>query len=227
MLGIRATQHAVRDPRLQVEPTALNMMEYKTFRNNDQGFTLIEMMIVVGVMMILAAVVTPGLMNTITDINTRYSAVNISGLLQQARITAVRRNTFYSIQPVALPSGQTGYFVDINKNATYAAGDPMVSLGGRTTAQAGTGSGAPNESGFVAGLGFGLNTGAVPGTFSARGLPCAPAGNVCTPTPGQGFVYFLSRPGVLGNISWASVVVTPSGRVQVWTCDGAGNWIQR
>jgi prepilin-type N-terminal cleavage/methylation domain-containing protein len=194
----------------------------------DQGFSLIELMIVVLVVMVLAAITAPGLFNMISDVNLRYSASNFAGLLQSARIQAVRRNTFYGIQPVALASGDAGYYVDIPKSGAYVNGDPLMPLGTQLTVSTGIGSGAPNEAAFIAGLNFAVNPGASPPTFNARGLPCVVVGNTtCPQTPGQGFVVFLSRATLAGNIRWGAVALNPSGRVQVWTCDSAGNWVQR
>jgi prepilin-type N-terminal cleavage/methylation domain-containing protein len=193
----------------------------------DQGFTLIELMIVVLIVMVLAAITAPGLFNMISDVNLRYSASNFAGLLQSARIQAVRRNTFYGIQPVALASGDAGYYVDIPKSGAYANGDPLMPLGTQLTVSTGIGSGAPNEAGFIGGLNFAVNPGASPPTFNARGLPCVVVGTTCPQTPGQGFVVFLSRTTVAGNLRWGAVALTPSGRVQVWTSDSAGNWVQR
>jgi prepilin-type N-terminal cleavage/methylation domain-containing protein len=193
----------------------------------DQGFTLVELMIVLLVILVLGAITAPGLFNTISDISLRYSASNFAGLLQSARIQAVRRNTFYSVDQVTLPSGDAGYFVDIPKSGTYANGDPIMPLGTQLTVHPGIGSGAPNEGGLIGGLNFAVNPAGSAPNFNARGLPCVAAANTCPQTPGQGFVVFLSRSTVTGNVRWGAVVINPSGRVQVWTSDSNGNWIQR
>jgi len=204
----------------------LDLVTEKT-EKADQGFSLVELMIVLLVILVLAAITAPGLLNTISDINLRYSASNFGGLLQSARIQAVRKNTFYGVQPVALPAGDSGYYVDIPKSGAYANGDPLMPLGTTLTVHPGIGSGAPNEGTFVGNLNFVVTPGGTPPSFNARGLPCVAAGNLCPQNPGQGFVVFLSRSTVTGNVRWASVVVNPSGRVQIWTSDSAGNWIQR
>jgi prepilin-type N-terminal cleavage/methylation domain-containing protein len=193
----------------------------------NQGFSLVEMMIVITVTMILGAITAPGLFNTISDISLRYSASNFAGLLQSARIQAVRKNTFYSVDQVTLASGDQGYYVDVPKSGTYTAGDPVMPLGTELTVHPGIGSGAPNETAFITSLNFAVNPGGSAPNFNARGLPCVAAGNACPQTPGQGFVVFLSRSAVLGNLRWGAVVITPSGRVQIWTSDNNGNWIQR
>jgi prepilin-type N-terminal cleavage/methylation domain-containing protein len=193
----------------------------------NQGFSLIEMMIVVAVMMILGAITAPGLFNMISDIRFRYSESNFAGILQSARIQAVRRNTFYSVDQVTLAGGDQAYYVDIPKSGTFANGDPVMPLGTGLNVHPGVGSGAPNEAAFITSLNFAVNPGASAPNFNARGLPCVAAVNVCPQTPGQGFVVFLSRASLTGNVRWGAVVINPSGRVQVWTSDSGGNWVQR
>jgi prepilin-type N-terminal cleavage/methylation domain-containing protein len=202
-------------------------MPNATTKDKNQGFSLIEVLIALAVIMILTGIALPRVLNTVSDIGLRYSATNLSGLLQSARIQAVRRNTFYSIVPATLPSGDPGYFVDIPKTGVYAVGDPVLSLNPQITVFPGIGSGAPNEGGFIAGLNFAVNPGGANPSFNARGLPCVAAPNACPQNPGQGFVVFLSKPAFMGNVNWASIAINPSGRVQVWTCDNLGNWTQR
>jgi len=198
-----------------------------TTQKKNQGFSLIELIIAAAVTMILAAIALPRVLNTVSDITLRYSATNFSGLLQSARIQAVKKNTFFTIDQATLPSGDPGYFVDIPKSGVYTVGDPVLPLGTQVTVHPGIGSGAPNEGTFIAGLNFTVNPGGAPPSFNARGLPCIAVGNACPQTPGQGFVVFMSKPAAMGNVPWSAVVINPSGHIQLWTSDGTGNWIQR
>ena len=196
-------------------------------RHKAQGFSLLELMIVVAVILILTAVTVPRLLNTVSDISLRYVASDFSGLLQSARIQAVRKNTPYTVQQGTLPSGTQAYYLDLPKSGVYTNGDPMLPLGPGLTVHPGIGSGAPNEGAFIAGLNFTVNPGGTPPSFNARGLPCIAVANLCPQTPGQGFVVFLSKAAITGGTPWAAVVINSSGRVQQWTSDGNGNWIQR
>src|ERR1700675_3655549 len=163
-----------------------------------RGFSLIEFIIDVAMIMILAAISVPRLLNTVSDINLRYAATNISGLLQAARMQGVRKNTFYTVQPTTLSTGGTGYYAHI-QGGSYAVGDPLLPLGSQITAYTGLGSGAPNEASFTSGtssngLGFAPNAGTDNPSFNARGLPCigVPATGACPFVPGLAFVMLLS-----------------------------------
>jgi prepilin-type N-terminal cleavage/methylation domain-containing protein len=207
--------------------TKMSLHMTRTTPRKAQGFSLLEVLIVLAVVLILAAVAVPRLMSTVNDISLRYAASDFSGLVQSARIQAVRKNTFYTIVQGNLPSGTPAYYIDIPKTGVYANGDPMLPIGPATNVWPGIGSGAPNEGAFIAGLNFTVNPGGTPPSFNARGLPCAAVGNSCPQTPGQGFVIFMSKAATMGGTPWAAVVINPSGHIQLWTSDANGNWIQR
>ncbi|HWS18798.1 MAG TPA: hypothetical protein VN223_12310, partial [Candidatus Elarobacter sp.] len=145
--------------------------------------------------------------------------------LQSARMQAVRTNTANSIMAGTLAGGTPIYYINTPGTA-YAVGNPILTLNPNVTVVQGPGSGAPNETTFLAGLNFTVDPAADAPSFSPRGLPCIGSAP-CNPILGQGFVMFLSKPGIVGNIPWAAVVVNPSAHIQIWTSDAAGNWIQR
>jgi len=198
-----------------------------TTSNKPQGFSLIELMIVVSVLLILAAMSLPHLLNTVNDISLRYAASDFSGLVQSARIQAVRRNTFYTVRQGNLPSGTPAFYIDLPKAGAYALGDPILPISPNVTVWPGIGSGAPNEAAFIANLKFAVNPGIDPPSFNARGLPCIAVGNSCPQNAGQGFVLFMSKAAISGGVPWAAIAINPSGHIQLWTSDVNGNWIQR
>jgi prepilin-type N-terminal cleavage/methylation domain-containing protein len=202
------------------------MLESTTGKNNE-GFSLLELMIVLAIMMITSAIAVPRLINSVNDISLRYTASGYSGLLQSARIQAVKKNTFYSVKSGVLPSGQTGYYLDLTNVGAYVNGDPFIPINPNITIHAGTGSGAPNEAALIAGLAFAINPAADAPTFNARGLPCIVAGTTCPQAAGLGFAVFLSKPVITGNVPWTAIIITPSGHMQIWSCDNVGTWVQR
>jgi type II secretory pathway pseudopilin PulG len=194
-------------------------------QKKTQGFSLLELMIVLSVMMILGALAVPRMIATVNDIKLRYVASDLSGLLQSARILAVRTNTFYSVQ-AGVQTGQPVYYID-KPGVAYTVGDRLLPIDPAVVITQGPGSGAPNETAFLASLNFIVDPAADPPSFSARGLPCIGAANACPQVAGQGFVMFITRAAVAGNIPWLAVVVNPSGHIQIWSCDSTGTWIQR
>jgi prepilin-type N-terminal cleavage/methylation domain-containing protein len=202
--------------------------KHKHKHKNDRGFSLLEMLIVVAILVTLAAITVPRMMNVVSDIKLRYVVQNLSGLLQSSRMQAVRKNTFYMVQSTTLASGDAAYYGHAKGNA-YVTGDPVLPVANQITVHIGTGSGAPNEGTITCGASCAFNPGADNPSFNARGLPCIGVvnANSCLENPGKGYVLFVSKPALTGNINWAAVVITASGHTQVWTCDGDGNWIQR
>jgi prepilin-type N-terminal cleavage/methylation domain-containing protein len=196
-------------------------------RRIERGFSLLELAITLGILLILMAIIAPKMMTQVYAARIKYSATNLSGLLQQARMEAVRRNTFYSLQQTTLANGAVEMFADVNKSGVLATNDPQVVMDGLITVSVGGGSGAPGETAFITSFNFTSAPATLQASFNARGLPCIQVGKICPQTAGQGFFYFLT--GInqsSGSQGWASVVVTPSGRAEVWTYDGA-NWIQQ
>lgn len=197
-------------------------------RRHNCGFSLLELMLTVAIILILGALTVPTLMTHVYAIRIRYSASDLSGLLQRVRVEAVRKNSFFSVQQVA-GAAVMEQAVD-NNSAVVATIAPAV-MSQSVNVAFGPGSGAPGEAAFITNLNF--TGGAAPSgvglpSFNARGLPCiANGGLTCTLTPGQGFVFFLSGTSASsGSVGWSAVVVTASGQCQVWAYDGA-NWTQQ
>lgn len=194
-------------------------------KSSNRGFTLIELLTAVALIFVLVALAVPSLVNQAYAIRLRYSATDVSGLLQRARMEAVRKNTFYSVQSVA---GSPVLEEVFDKNGNQVTTIPPAVMANSINVFFGPGSGAPNEGTLLTTLNFTAAT-SVQGlpSFNSRGLPCIPVGGVSCPfTTGQGFVFFVSGPNSAGGTGWAAVAVTPSGRCQVWTYDGA-NWNQQ
>jgi prepilin-type N-terminal cleavage/methylation domain-containing protein len=197
-------------------------------RRGDRGFSLLEMMIVVGMILILAALTVPTLMTQVYAIRIQYSARDVSGLLQRARMEAVRKNSFYSLNYVA---GNPNLVQVMDRNQAVVTLIPPVVLGKSVTSSYGLGGPAPAQGTLTGTLNF---TAAAVGvndlpSFNARGLPCVATTGVatCAQTLGQGFIFFLGgTSGSSGSAGWAAVAVTPSGRCEVFTWDGT-NWNQQ
>ena len=201
-------------------------MTHKTEGGSSRGFSLLELLVAMSIIIILAALAIPSLLTHVYAIRIRYSATELSGLLQNTRMEAVRRNSFYSLQQVAGSNPVVEQVVD--KNGTVVTTIAPAVMSSDVNLNFGPGSGAPAEGTLLTSLNFAPAPAAagLP-SFNSRGLPCIPVGaTTCPLTAGQGFVFFLSRTtGTGGANVWSAVAVTPSGRSQVWAYDGT-TWIQ-
>ena len=182
----------------------------------SDGFTLIELMVVVAIAIVVAAMAVPAAKRTITSYQLDASAHSVASMLQHARMTAVQTNTPYYAQynptaalnneAVAVPALRSVPFA-------YQTQDPTAGIAGNMTFQ--PLAGAPNHAQLDAYLAIAPDPGALIG-FNARGIPCtATAGNpfLCDTSAPHGFEWFMQS--TVGG-GWVAITVTPGGRIRSW-----------
>lgn len=189
------------------------------------GFSLVELLIVVFVVMVILAIAIPNVMLAVSNIRLRASAADLAGLMQQARILAAKNNTNYAVLFGTRNGAQIAY-VDLNGNGAFDTGEPMTEFSGTTVPASGTPSGSGGQPSAYVLVGD-TGTGSYDNTntlgYTGRGLPCnydtttTPA--TCNTPPAKYFVYYLSDVRV-GRAGWAAVVVTKGGRTKVVTWNG-------
>lgn len=187
----------------------------------SRGVTLLELILVCAVALCLASIATPSFLNISYNIRLKSAATNLSALMQNARIAAAKNNTVYTISMSA--STACAFIAAAN---TCDSRLPQIAFSS-TIALAGSapsgGAGQPTTYTLVGDTNGNTYTNGTTLGYSPRGLPCSYSGGVCaTPITGY-FVYYLTdtRPG--GNLGWAAVVVTNTGRSKVVTWNG-GSW---
>jgi len=186
---------------------------------------LLEVLIVVFVILVIAAIVLPNVMLAVSNIRLRASAGDLAGLMQQARILAAKNNTNYAIR-YGTPNGARIAYVDLNGNSAFDNGEPVMQFSGTTIPAAGapTGSGGqPSAYVLVGDSGAGSYDNTNTLGYTGRGLPCnydtttTPA--TCSTPPAKYFTYYLTDTRV-GAPGWAAVVVTKSGRAKIVKWNG-------
>ena len=193
---------------------------------SQSGFTLVELLIVVAIGMIVAAMTMPLFNTAVNQYRLRASAVDLDGLLQRARSRAVKDNRTYGLQTAAVVQGAFTYtqvYLDLNGNGTLDVGEPSIQLQRNVTLVTGGGIPAiPNAT-----LGFTPQATTAQVTFNGRGTPCVLVNGLCISwdsngaAPNQvGFVYYLRAPLGGGN-SWSAVSIAPSGRFRAWSYSNA------
>lgn len=194
----------------------------------QSGFSMIELLVVVAIIVVVGGMTLPGLVQTWYDIQLRSAAAEVADLMQRSRIQAARANVSpgipirYQVQisggPVQQRTQQV--YADFNNNNQWDAGEPIISLP-RISAAAGAPSGNGAPPAFV----DTMDTTSGPPcdntctlAFSPRGLPCNLVGAICTTPAASYFVYYFqdNRPN-----GWSAVLVSKAGRTKTLVWNGS------
>lgn len=192
-----------------------------TDRGHGQlGFSLLEMIAVVAIILIVTAVAIPSAITTVRSIHLREAGTDYANLIQRVRALAIQNDNYYDVVAVQGSNGNPDtVFVDLKQTGTYAAGDPLITMSSDVLLNPSSPPALVNlENQFLpAGSNLAIvHSGGTP-TFGPRGLPCAVSGGTCLAlsSPAAYINYFQSR--YSGN--WEAVTVSPAGRVREWGYD--------
>jgi prepilin-type N-terminal cleavage/methylation domain-containing protein len=195
------------------------------------GFTMVELVIVIAIVLIVAAIAVPNMLSFIHAAKLRGAGSDLSSLLQTARIRSVQDDRFYSSYVIAGPPQQAYVDVSGNGGTGWVVGDPLIQITSEITPIAAAN--APNTTNLQgqllpAGSTLTVKDGSTKGTpviFSPRGLPCttqaATGGTVCDSAGGATAFWIFFQDTISKN--WEAVTVSPAGRVQKWQY-GGGVW---
>lgn len=212
----------------------------KNGHSKQRGFSLIELVLAVGVILVVAGIAVPNFMSALRAAHLKGTVSDFAGLVQSSRIRAIDDDRYYSIYVLGGTSPRA--FVDIypqQANGTSGSGgattdpkDPVIGISSEVV-QRPTGA-APNTASLQA-LFLPANATVVLGdgsvvasaiTFGPRGLPCSASALTCkTHIPAGDIAYWIFFQDTVSQ-NWGAVTVTPAGRVQRWMYSGgaAGTW---
>jgi len=186
-----------------------------------RGFSLLELLIVVGISITIVGIAMPSFINAFYSIRLKSAASNLSSLMQQARIQAARQNKIYSIAYDTTSSPQKAC-IDLDNSGTCDPGETVIMFTLSISMSTGVPSGAGAPTAYVLvgdSAGTTYDNATILG-YSARGLPCAYSAGVCS-TPAAGYFVYYIKDARVGSTGWAGVVVTRSGRTRAIIWDGA------
>jgi prepilin-type N-terminal cleavage/methylation domain-containing protein len=195
-------------------------MKCRAGKRTDGGFSLIELLVVVLITLVVAAMAAPTMVSAIASYRLREAATSLGGLLQNARMNSVRTNTATGVQ-WDTTGGHQRVYVDLptntssaTANKTFDAGEPMVEFPRGVSLVA---AGHPGNAATGQWTGFtGITDNANP-YFNPRGLPCTMPVSMSLCGNIQPYVLYLKADNVLGRTMWAAVTVTPAGRIRSWS----------
>jgi prepilin-type N-terminal cleavage/methylation domain-containing protein len=186
-------------------------------QSRQSGFTLLELMIVLFITLIIAGLVVPNIRLTVANYRLSAAGHSVAGLMQQARIQAVKTNQPAYIT-VDVTQGPDAAYIASDPAAARTTANPQVVVPSNIQFQNG---GLPDHSqldNYLGAPGAAIEVATAVG-FSPRGLPCLQSGAACLQQdPAKGgappaFEWFMQS---TVNQGWEAVTVTPSGRIKTW-----------
>jgi len=188
-------------------------------KNQQRGYTIVELLISLGVISIMSALAAPSLVRTYRSYQMDDMASQVASQIKFVRYEAIRRNN--PIQCLNNPQGAQGlltiFGVDPKApNNNVQANERQMVFAANAIATLAAASAVPNSAALTAVVNAGTLTTVPPTsgtiTFDGRGAKTAPAGIS---------VYWVGNT----NYGWRAVTVMPSGSVQVWS-SATGTWKQ-
>jgi prepilin-type N-terminal cleavage/methylation domain-containing protein len=182
-------------------------------RSTQRGFSMIELLVVLGMIMVLSAIGLPSIANSLSIYKLNAASTSLQNLIEQARFNAVRRNATVSLRQTLI-NGQAAFYVDILNNSVYVNTDPTYVV--PTTVQI-----APAAAPAAGTTGL-ANTAALGGgciSFNSRGVV-----DYTTCGGGVPSVWFISL-GLTNNTGgYRAITLTPMGQAKSWTAPAGGTW---
>ena len=175
------------------------------------GFTLLELLIVMTLLLVIGAIAIPNMVTVISNARLRGGGTSLAGLLQNSRMLAVKENKTKTTHFTVLGNGPVAYVKNPTDASAISRTDPQAQLGAPLTRfVTPTGSGAPPALDSTT-LGFTPVTDDP--SFNSRGLPCLYASGICTNT---GFIFYFKDTRPYGASGWIAVSISPAGRIKRW-----------
>ena len=188
--------------------------------NSKRGFSLIEALVVMAIAFALLAIATPSFLQAYRGYQLDNAAAQVSGVLKATRSAAIRLNAQVPVNCVIQAvAAQTHIWAATDRTLIEKPTEPQILLSGNVNLVA---AGAvPNTAGLAAAIGVPVLTATplngVADTFDGRG-----AANPAAPGV---FVLYVGNTAIPA-VGYRAVVLMPSGSIQVWSADRAGNWHQ-
>jgi len=181
--------------------------------STQRGFSMVELSLVLGIMLVLSAIGLPKLVTSMSVYKLNTASTSLQNLIEVARFNAVRRNSTISLRQ-GLVNGQAAFYVDVPNSGAYVNTDPVYVV--PTIVQI-----APAAAPAAATTGLAntraLGAGCI--SFNSRGVA-----DYTTCGGGVPAVWFISLGLTNGNGGYRAITLTPMGQAKSWTAPAGGTW---
>lgn len=172
-----------------------------------RGFSLLELVIVVAIILAISAYAIPNVISAIGDYKLKNTMSQVAGICQQQRMVAVRTNATLQVTSTnvagLLPKGVS----------RVTSGAPTLDTTSYLSSYGVTNYQAQDQSSTYA------------AQFNSRGLPCVTNGSACSNIDSSGkqvgFLIYFKMDKTLGGSGWGAITITPAGRINTWFYDGS------
>jgi len=176
---------------------------------------MIELLVVLFIIIATSAIALPNFLKMFRASQLSNGATQVADILKQTRFQAIRRNTPVVCQIAGNATSST-IWADSNGNGVADPGELQTLLSGTVNLVAA--GNVPGTGALAAAIG--TNVVLVPVsttngtyTFDQRGAV----------NPASVYVSYVTN-AALPALGYRAVVLLPSGSIQIWTGDTAGNW---
>ena len=197
----------------------------------QSGFTLTELAVVVAIIVVVAGLSIPNLTRAIDTSRIKGAAQTLAAAYQDARIRATQKDTSYQIlisPPGILPAQLC---IDLDGDGTCGAGDTVTTFPTQVRIS-NLGVPVPLNSNLLHFPAIATEQSVAPAnslTWNALGLPCQRRNSPTAPCTAVGWVQHLQLLRANGDVMYAAVTVSPTGRIKTWifipSGNGNGNWL--
>jgi prepilin-type N-terminal cleavage/methylation domain-containing protein len=207
------------------------MSKSKATLDPQSGFTLTELIVVVTIIIVVAGLSIPNLTRAIDTARIKGAAQTLASAYQDARIRATQKDTSYQvlISPPGISPAQI--CIDLDGDGTCSAGDPVTTFPTQVKVS-NLGVPVPLNSDLLHFPAIATEQSGTPAnslTWNGMGLPCQRTSSPTAPCTAMGWVQHLQLLRANGDVMYAAVSVSPTGRVKVWTFipsgNGNGSWL--